>query len=62
MKKWRRVNENENSKKNIRLLKGKILKGNVERIKGRYKRELLIKKFFINGDLRKPEYEYYLKM
>ena len=46
----------------MRILKRRILKGNVERIKGRYKRELLIKKFFINGDLRKPEYEYYLKM
>ena len=62
LNKWRRVNENEKSKKNIRILKGRILKGNAGRIKERNKRELLIKAFYKwRAECRKPE-EYYPKI
>ena len=59
---WKRIIEIENSKNNIKILKGKIIKGNAGRIKERNRRELLIKAFYKwKAECKKPE-EYYPKI
>ena len=59
---WKRIIDIENSNNNIKNLKGKIIKGNVGRIKERNRRELLIKFFYRwKAECKKPE-EYYPKI
>ena len=59
---WKRIIEIDNSKNNIKILKGKIIKGNAGRIKERNRRELLIKSLYKwKAECKKPE-EYYPKI
>ena len=59
---WKKIIDIENSKNNINILKGRIVKGNAGRIKERNRRELLIKAFYKwKAECKKPE-EYYPKI